>query len=63
MESISALKAITGAVAGIEDLANEIEGFTAQCTRLNTEIKNHEKEVAEYQASTDAVARIEDLAN
>ncbi len=45
------VKAITDAEARIEDLANKIEEFTAQSARLNTEIKNHEKEVAENQAT------------
>ncbi len=56
LESISALKAITGAEARIEDLANKIEEFTAQSARLNTEIKNHGNEVAENQAALDTAS-------
>jgi len=46
-------KSIADAEARIEDLTNKIEELTAQSARLNTEIKNHEKEVAENQASLD----------
>jgi len=46
-------KSIADAEARIEDLTNKIEELTAQSARFNTEIKNHEKEVAENQASLD----------
>jgi len=51
-------KSISDAEARIEDLTNKIEGLTAQSARLNTEIKNHEKEVAENQASLDKATAI-----
>eukprot|EP00446_Apocalathium_sp_SHHI-4_P000255 CAMPEP_0177173204 /NCGR_PEP_ID=MMETSP0367-20130122/11535_1 /TAXON_ID=447022 ORGANISM="Scrippsiella hangoei-like, Strain SHHI-4" /NCGR_SAMPLE_ID=MMETSP0367 /ASSEMBLY_ACC=CAM_ASM_000362 /LENGTH=335 /DNA_ID=CAMNT_0018619509 /DNA_START=52 /DNA_END=1055 /DNA_ORIENTATION=- len=51
-------KSIADAEARIEDLTNKIEGLTAQSARLNTEIKNHEKEVAENQASLDKATAI-----
>merc|ERR1719274_83873 len=46
-------KAIADAEARIEDLTSDIEGFTAQSARLNTEIKNLEKEIAANQAALD----------
>merc|ERR1719253_1013250 len=49
-------KAIADAEAKIEDLTNKIEELTASSARLNTEIKNLEKEVAENQEALDAAA-------
>eukprot|EP00413_Alexandrium_margalefii_P049387 CAMPEP_0204609382 /NCGR_PEP_ID=MMETSP0661-20131031/60882_1 /ASSEMBLY_ACC=CAM_ASM_000606 /TAXON_ID=109239 /ORGANISM="Alexandrium margalefi, Strain AMGDE01CS-322" /LENGTH=667 /DNA_ID=CAMNT_0051621043 /DNA_START=106 /DNA_END=2109 /DNA_ORIENTATION=- len=46
-------KAIADAETKIADLTTKIEELTAGSARLNTEIKNHEKEVAENQASLD----------
>jgi len=51
-------KSIADAEARIEDLTNKIEELTAVSARLNTEIKNHEKEVAENQASLDKATAI-----
>merc|ERR1719476_130593 len=47
-------KAIADAEARIESLTTKIEELTAQSARLNTEIKNLEKEVAQNQ---DALAK------
>merc|ERR1712194_931176 len=44
-------KAIADAEARISDLTTKIEELTASSARLNTEIKNLEKEVAENQAA------------
>merc|ERR1719360_41463 len=44
-------KSIADAEATIEELTNKIEELTATSARLNTEIKNLEKEVAENQDS------------
>merc|ERR1712217_6309 len=46
-------KAIADAEARISDLTTKIEELTAASARLNTEIKNLEKEVAENQAALD----------
>merc|ERR1719261_235957 len=46
-------KSIKDAEARIDDLTTKIEEFTANSTRLNTEIKNLEKEVAENQQALD----------
>merc|ERR1712061_634005 len=46
-------KAIADAEARISDLTTKIEELTASSARLNTEIKNLEKEVAENQAALD----------
>merc|ERR1719253_1687695 len=51
-------KAIADAEARIEDLTSEIEGLTAASARLNTEIKNLEKEVAKNQAALDKATAI-----
>jgi len=51
-------KAIADAEAKIEDLTNKIEELTASSARLNTEIKNLEKEVAENQEALDAATAI-----
>merc|ERR1719253_1644688 len=51
-------KAIADAEARIEDLTTEIESLTAQSARLNTEIKNLEKEVAANQAALDQATAI-----
>merc|ERR1719223_1952411 len=46
-------KSITEAEARIEDLTTKIEELTAMSARLNTEVKNHEKEVAKNQEALD----------
>jgi len=46
-------KSISDAEARISDLTTKIEELTASSARLNTEIKNLEKEVAENQAALD----------
>jgi len=51
-------KAIADAETKIEDLTNKIEELTASSARLNTEIKNLEKEVAENQEALDAATAI-----
>merc|ERR1719197_1571192 len=51
-------KAIADAEATIEDLTTKIEELTATSSRLNTEIKNLEKEVAENQAALDKATAI-----
>jgi len=51
-------KSIADAEAMIEELTNKIEELTATSARLNTEIKNLEKEVAENQAALDQATAI-----
>jgi len=51
-------KAITDAESTIEALTTKIEALTASSARLNTEIKNLEKEVAENQAALDTATSI-----
>merc|ERR1719207_159031 len=51
-------KAIADAEARISDLTTKIEEVTANSARLNTEIKNLEKEVAENQAALDKATAI-----
>jgi chromosome segregation ATPase len=51
-------KAIADAEARISDLTTKIEELTASSARLNTEIKNLEKEVAENQAALDKATAI-----
>jgi len=51
-------KSIADAEATIEELTNKIEELTATSARLNTEIKNLEKEVAENQAALDQATSI-----
>merc|ERR1719460_2856498 len=51
-------KSIADAEAKIEDLTNKVEEMTASSARLNTEIKNLEKEVAENQAALDKATAI-----
>merc|ERR1719401_761880 len=51
-------KAIADAEARISDLTTKIEQLTASSARLNTEIKNLEKEVAENQAALDKATAI-----
>jgi chromosome segregation ATPase len=51
-------KAIADAEARISDLTTKIEELTAQSARLNTEIKNLEKEVAENQDALDKATAI-----
>jgi len=51
-------KAIADAETKIADLTTKVEELTAGSARLNTEIKNHEKEVAENQASLDKATAI-----
>merc|ERR1719163_1474308 len=46
-------KSIKDAEARVDDLTTKIEEFTANSARLNTEIKNLEKEVAENQQALD----------
>jgi hypothetical protein len=46
-------KSIAEAEARIEDLTVKIEELTATSARLNTELKNHEKEVAKNQEALD----------
>merc|ERR1719174_2637725 len=51
-------KSIADAEATIEDLTTKIEELTASSARLNTEIKNLEKEVAENQEALDQATAI-----
>merc|ERR1711957_466027 len=51
-------KSIADAEARISDLTTKIEELTAQSARLNTEIKNLEKEVAANQAALDKATSI-----
>jgi chromosome segregation ATPase len=51
-------KSIADAEARISDLTTQIEGLTASSARLNTEIKNLEKEVAQNQAALDKATAI-----
>merc|ERR1719272_154665 len=51
-------KSIADAKARISDLTTKIEELTASSARLNTEIKNLEKEVAENQAALDKATAI-----
>merc|ERR1711970_1110305 len=51
-------KSVADAEARISDLTTKIEELTATSARLNTEIKNHEKEVAENQAALDKATAI-----
>merc|ERR1719460_1002798 len=51
-------KAIADAEARIEDLTTKIEELTASSARLNTEIKNLEKEVAANQEALDQATSI-----
>merc|ERR1719262_2051251 len=51
-------KAVSDAEAKISDLTTKIEELTAMSARLNTEIKNLEKEVAENQAALDKATAI-----
>merc|ERR1712203_913187 len=51
-------KAVADAEARITDLTTKIEELTASSARLNTEIKNLEKEVAENQAALDKATAI-----
>jgi chromosome segregation ATPase len=51
-------KSIADAEARISDLTTKIEELTAMSARLNTEIKNLEKEVAENQAALDKATAI-----
>ena len=51
-------KSIADAEAKIEDLTTKIEELTASSARLNTEIKNLEKEVAENQEALDQATAI-----
>merc|ERR1719482_2576550 len=51
-------KSIADAEARISDLTTKIEELTASSARLNTEIKNLEKEVAENQAALDKATAI-----
>mmetsp|Transcript_19983 Transcript_19983/g.45520 ORF Transcript_19983/g.45520 Transcript_19983/m.45520 type:complete len:697 (+) Transcript_19983:67-2157(+) len=51
-------KAIADAEAKISDLTTKIEELTASSARLNTEIKNLEKEVASNQAALDKATAI-----
>merc|ERR1719262_1146806 len=51
-------KAVSDAEAKISDLTTKIEELTASSARLNTEIKNLEKEVAENQAALDKATAI-----
>merc|ERR1719299_391632 len=51
-------KAIADAEARIEDLTSQIEELSATSARLNTEIKNLEKEVAANQAALDKATAI-----
>merc|ERR1719247_2296389 len=51
-------KSIAGAEARIADLTTKIEELTAGSARLNTEIKNLEKEVAANQAALDKATAI-----
>merc|ERR1711975_189295 len=51
-------KSIADAQARITDLTTKIEEMTASSARLNTEIKNLEKEVAENQEALDQATAI-----
>jgi len=51
-------KSIADAEARISDLTTKIEELTASSARLNTEIKNLEKEVAENQSALDKACLI-----
>merc|ERR1719390_285883 len=51
-------KSIADAESHIEDLTTKIEELTAGSARLNTEIKNLEKEVAENQNALDQATAI-----
>merc|ERR1712190_303113 len=51
-------KAIADAEAKVADLTVKIEELTAGSARLNTEIKNHEKEVAANQEALDQATAI-----
>ena len=51
-------KSIADAEARISDLTTKVEELTASSARLNTEIKNLEKEVAENQAALDKATAI-----
>merc|ERR1719240_383498 len=51
-------KAIADAEARIEDLTTSIEELVAASARLNTEIKNLEKEIAANQAALDKATAI-----
>jgi hypothetical protein len=51
-------KSVADAEARISDLTTKIEELTASSARLNTEIKNLEKEVAENQAALDKATAI-----
>merc|ERR1712182_58235 len=51
-------KSIADAEARISDLTTKIEELTASSARLNTEIRNLEKEVAENQAALDKATAI-----
>merc|ERR1712048_815212 len=51
-------KSIADAEARIEELTTKIEELTASSAQLNTEIKNHEKEVASNQAALDQATSI-----
>merc|ERR1719337_149255 len=51
-------KSIADAEARISDLTTKIEELTANSARLNTEIKNLEKEVASNQAALDKATAI-----
>jgi len=51
-------KAVADAEAHISDLTTKIEELTAQSARLNTEIKNLEKEVSANQAALDKATAI-----
>merc|ERR1719506_3327314 len=51
-------KSIADAEARISDLTTKIEELTASSARLNTELKNLEKEVAENQAALDKATAI-----
>ena len=54
-------KSIADAEARISDLTTKIEELTASSARLNTEIKNLEKEVAENQAALDKATAIRQI--
>merc|ERR1719440_2095136 len=46
-------KSIADAEARIEDLTSKIEELTALSAQLNTELKNHDQEVAKHQSGLD----------
>merc|ERR1719482_2298546 len=46
-------KSIADAEARIEDLTTKIEELTALSAQLNTELKNHDQEVAKHQSGLD----------